>query len=250
MGTLVLFGASLIGSAATASVPVKRHLSLAKKLVDTITPAANDYGSPAKLTWLGENGLNHSTAVAKCGSFITELLKRSYAVDFPSWLGSTSPHAACYHDAIEIEDGFTSIESIKDVTAGDIVAIRYLDSGCEILTCGTFTGCSSTGHVMLVAAAPTMIVATAPLIAGTLQYTLQILDATTDPHGSSDSRWKAGPNNTDDQGVGRGKVRLYVDAGDPMKSIVGYTWSTFSGSQYYTHDKRDLVIGRYVPTYP
>jgi len=250
MGTLVLVGASLIGSAATASVPSNRHLALARKLVDTITPASNNYGSPAKLTWLGENGLNYSTAVAKCGSFVTELLKKAYAVDFPSWLGSTSPHAACYHDAIEIEDGFTSIESIKAVKAGDIVAIRYLDSGCEILTCGTFTGCSSTGHVMIVAAAPTLLAPTAPLIAGTLQYAVQILDATTDPHGISDTRWKAGPNNTDDQGVGRGKVRFYVDASDPTKPIVGYTWSTSTGSNYYTHNKRDLVIGRFMPTYP
>lgn len=250
MMTLALVGASLVGPSATASVPVGRHVLLARKLVETVTPAANDYGSPAKLTWIGENGLDHSTARAKCASFLTELLKKAYAVDFPGWLGSTSPHAACYHDAIEVEDGFMLIESIKDVRVGDIVAIRYLDSGCEVLTCGTSTGCSSTGHVMLVVATPTAISPAAPLIAGTLQYTLEILDATSDPHGSGDSRWKAGPGNVDDQGVGRGKVRLYVSASDPTRPIVGYTWSTSSASTYYTHVKRDLVIGRYVHTSP
>jgi hypothetical protein len=67
---------------------------------------------------------------------------------------AANDYAASYHDAIEVEDGFDLIESIHDVQPGDIVAIRYDDAGCSELTCGGFTGCTTTGHVAIVAAAP------------------------------------------------------------------------------------------------
>lgn len=240
-------GAMLVVTSVGAAEPdPPHHLLLAEEVAETIVPSANSYNSPAKVTWAGENGLEHSTVRAKCASFVTQVLKKAYGVDLEPWFGSSSPNSTCYHDTIEVEDGFTLIEDVKDVRPGDIVAIRYDDAGCKILSCGSHIGCSSSGHTMLVESIPTPRAATAPEIPGTKQYTLAVVDVTSAPHGPSDSRWQANPDESHDQGVGTGEVRLYVDADDPDRSIVGYTWSTSKSSEYHPQSQRDLVIGRYV----
>ncbi len=241
-GSLVV-GSLLIGASAEAA---PEHLDLAVELAETVKPSSNLYGGPPALSWAGENGLSYSKVVANCSTFATALLKKAYAVDIKAWFGTTNPHAACYHDTIEVEDGFTLIESIKDVKPGDIVAIADLDAGCHITSCGSYSGCGSSGHVMLVTAAPVKRKASKPLISHTLQYTLEILDVTSSPHGDSDSRTDAGPNDSDDTGIGTGTIRLYVDTDDQDLPIVGHTWTTSTGSKYRPQAKRDLVIGRYV----
>ncbi len=231
--------------AANATEP--EHLTWAKFLVATITPANNYYGDPAQILWKGDNGLTVSKNQTRCAPLLTQLLKKSYAVDFVGWLGCTSPHAATYHDAIEVEDGFELIESIEDVQPGDIIAIEYLDEDCEDLTCGGYWGCNTTGHVAIVAATPTARTATSPHIKGTLQYSVKVIDSSANVHGAYDTRYQADKYGKNDLGVGRGTMRLYVDADDPDHPIVGYTWSTSSGSTYYPYYKRDLVIGRFKP---
>lgn len=246
-GPGVVMGAAIgvlwIGSARAAD---PAHLSWAKLLVDTVTPASNYYGDPAQVLWKGAGGLTYSTNRSKCASLVTQMLTRAYAPDMVGWFGCTSPHAAKYHDAIEVEDGFVLIESIAEVRAGDILAISYLDAGCEVLSCGSFTGCPSSGHVAIVAAAPTPRAATSPVIAGTAQYSLTIIDSSASYHGPADTRYQAEAGGANDQGVGRGAMRLYVDSVDPEHPVVGYSWSTSSGSTFYPHSARDLVIGRYV----
>lgn len=235
--------ASFAAPAAASEPP--EHLVWADELIDTLTPDTNEYGDPAALSWSGANGLGHSTSVAKCASFLSRLLVQAYAVDLVARFGCTSPHAATYHHAIATNDGFAAITSPLDVLPGDVVAIRYLDAGCEQLTCGTFSDCTTTGHVALVAEAPELRAATAPHVAGTVQYTLEILDSSTSPHGSDDTRWFGGANGQHDQGAGRGVMRLYADASDPDHPVVGHTWSTSSGSTYHAVNDRSLAIGRF-----
>ena len=107
------------------------HQDAWQLLIATILPATNAYGDPTQITWAGQNGHNYSTNRSKCATLVTQLLEKAYDPDFVSWFGCTSPHAASYHDAIEVEDGFTLIESIHDVRPGDIIAIQYLDAGCR-----------------------------------------------------------------------------------------------------------------------
>jgi hypothetical protein len=240
-------GAMLAALPRGAEAATPAHLGWAQSLVDTIKPAANDYGDPAQISWKGSNGLAHSTNRTKCASLVTQLLEKAYDPDFVGWFGCTSPHAAAYHDAIEVEDGFDLIESILDIQPGDIVAIRYDDAGCSQLTCGTFTGCTTSGHVAIVAAAPTLRSPVSPLVAGTIQYALPIIDSSSTYHGVTDTRYKSDALGADDRGVGRGTMRLYVDSADPERPIVGYSWSNVAGSLFYPHSKRDLVIGRYRP---
>ncbi len=235
--------ASFCPDVARAAVP--EHLEWAQLMVDTVKPANNFYGDPASLTWQGLNGLSYSTNRSKCAPMVTQLLEKAYDPDFVAWFGCTSPSAASYHDAIEVEHGFTLVDSILEVQAGDIIAIRYFDAGCTDLTCGGFQNCSSSGHVALVAELPTARSATAPLVAGTLQYAVKIIDSSTSYHGAADTRYQADALGAHDQGVGEGTMRLYVDAKDPTRPVVGHSWSTSSGSAYYPNTLRDVVIGRF-----
>jgi len=227
----------------TAQAGLIEHLDLAEMLVATVLPATNFYGDPTKITWEGLNGLNYSTNRSKCATLVTQLFEKAYNPDYVAWFGCTSPHAASYHDAIEVEDGFTLIESIKDVQPGDIIAIQYLDAGCTNLTCGGFSTCTSTGHVAIVADFPKARTASAPLVTGTTQYSVDIIDTSTSYHGTLDTRYQADVGSAHDQGVGQGTMRIYVNPND--SSIVGHSWSTSSGSAFYSNAKRDVVIGRY-----
>lgn len=243
----VLAVAAIVAALPRGVEAAPAHLGWAQLLADTVKPAANDYGDPAQVSWKGSNGLTYSTSRTKCASLVTQLLERAYDPDFVAWFGCTSPHAAAYHDAIEVEHGFQLIESIHDIQPGDIVAIRYDDAGCSELTCGGFTGCTTSGHVAIVAAAPTLRAAVSPLIAGTAQYALQIIDSSSTYHGVTDTRYQSDALGAHDRGVGRGTMRVYVDTTDPERPIVGHSWSNVSGSPFYPHSKRDLVVGRYRP---
>ena len=219
------------------------HLDLAEMLVATVLPKANSYGYPAQITWEGLNGLNYSTNRSKCATLVTQLFEKAYNPDYVAWFGCTSPIAASYHDMIEDEDGFDLIKSIDDVRPGDIIAIRYYDAGCTDLTCGTFSNCTATGHVAMVADYPKARTASAPLVSGTTQYSIDIIDTSTSYHGLADTRYKSDVGGSNDQGVGQGTMRLYVNPKD--STIVGHSWSTSSGSAFYGNAKRDVVIGRY-----
>lgn len=254
-GTAVLMGAMLVGGAAKATDPPE-HLMLAEILAETIKPSTNDYGGPALVTWVGENGLKSSTVLATCSTFVALMFTRAYGIDFEAWLGTLRPSSACFHEVLVDEQGFTLIESVADVEPGDLLVIRYYDEGCKIHDCQNFSGCEFTGHTAMVAATPTQLESTSPVIEGTLQYTLKVLDVTKAVHGVGDTRWEANPDHSDDEGVGTGTMRLYVDADDPELAIVGYTWSTSKNSSYHPRSKRDVVIGRYQlvldaePSYP
>lgn len=244
VGSVVAASAlALASSVASAAVP--EHFEWARLLVDTVSPAANFYGDPTLLTWQGLNNLTYSTNKSRCAPMVTHLLATAYDPDFTAWFGCTSPSAASYHEAIEIEDGFTRVESILGVQVGDILAIRYLDAGCTNLTCGGFQGCSSSGHVAIVSALPVARTATAPLVADTLQYAVKVIDSSSSHHGTADTRYQADAQAAHDQGVGEGTLRLYVSAKDPARPVLGHSWSTSSGSAYYPNSARDVVIGRY-----
>jgi len=240
----VVLTLTVIGLAHAKAPPPPKHLTWAQRLVDTVKPVANAYGAPAHITWKTENGLTYSTNRSKCASLVSQLLVKAYGDDFAGWLGCASPNAATYHDAIEVEDGFSLIESVHAIAVGDVIAIRYFDAGCTALSCGAAKGCTVSGHVALIAAAPQARAATAPIVPGTQQFTVDVIDSSSDIHGSSDTRYQADPKHLDDAGVGRGTMRLYVDAADPAHPVVGYTWSTWSGSVYHSSVTRDLVIGR------
>jgi predicted HNH restriction endonuclease len=94
----------------------------------------------------------------------------------------------------------------------------------------------------MIVSSPVLRTATAPLINGTTQYEVSIIDCSQSGHGSADTRYISSGNW--DDGVGKGVFRLYVNK---KGAITGYTWSTYSSSVYYSQSERQLAVGEHVP---
>ncbi len=228
---ILLSGLGLMAISAASFAAPTEPVAWAEELVQNITPDHNTYdASPTYIYWAGVNGAVDYENRTQCSSFLTNLLKQSYGWDnstFKAWFGSTSPTAAKYHDAIQAQNGFTLLANVQDLTMGAILAIKYPEGG------------ASTGHVMLVRNAPEEMPAKAPIIADTRQYAVEIFDSSQSGHGSGDTRKMA--DGSWDKGVGMGVFRIYAD--EISGEIVGYTWSTYSNSVYYSQSDRHLVAG-------
>ena len=205
-----------------------KHVELGLKAIDTIQKEKNLYGTPAKLVIQGANG-SVTENRTECASFVTQLFRVSYGLNdafFKSWSGSTSPTSAKYFDAIQAGNKFSRITKINSVQPGDLIAVKYLS--------GNSAGDS--GHMMVVLAAPEPMTAVKPLVTGTEQYQVLVMDSTKSPHGTGDSRVGAS-----EQGLGKGYIRLYVNAAGEM---VGYAWSRSVGSTFYGPNQRPFIVGR------
>ncbi len=224
-----------LSSANSSALPNQSIYYWADLLVRNVLPANNVYDtSRDSVTWAGQNGARIYFSATVCSGFLTKLLIQTYGYStsyFRTWTGSTNPHASNYYNEIITRDHFTNITAVSQIKQGDIIAMQY--------PAGTST---STGHVMVVVAPPTLRTASAPLVTGTSQYEVQIMDCSSTGHGSSDTRYvSSGVWNT---GVGRGIFRLYVAANG---TISGYSWSTYSSSVYYRQTDRPLAVGRLIP---
>lgn len=208
-------------------------LGWAEELVDHVAPANNLYDTgPFYVSWAGVNGAIQYENRTLCSNFLTALLMHAYGLtstDIRDWTGSTSPNAALYHDLILAEDGFTRIDALADIEPGDVIAIRYE------------SGTTTSGHISMAEAAPVLRAATKPLVAGTQQYEVHIIDSTRKGHGAGDSRLQA--DGTWDEGAGRGVMRFYADASG---AIVGHTWSLSPHSTYHDVSFRSVAVGRFI----
>src|SRR5207302_5832685 len=115
----------------------------------------------------------------------------------------------------------------------DFLAIKYANP-----TAG------STGHLMLVAGPITQREPQAPLVEGTLQWEVPVIDSARSGHGPTDTRHGMGVDGADHDGVGVGILRIYTDQDG---NVLAYTWSTSARSPLLVQDDHDLVIGRLVP---
>lgn len=215
-----------------------QHLSDAENLVigllqsEQTAPAGtwpNFYGSPAVIHWDGAQ----SSARTECSTFLTLLLEHSYgwsSTNFWTWMGSTLPDAARYHDNIVRQNGFQRLTKVNQILPGDVLAIVYYPEYQ-----------SPSGHVMIVQDYPQPN-SSKPLIQGTQQWTVPVIDCTSTYHGTNDTRY-AHPG-----GIGHGTFRLH---GAADTTVTGYTWSLLSTSvgNYVpqatsTNSGNHLVIGR------
>jgi hypothetical protein len=206
-------------------------------MITNVTPENNIYTTTNSLDsvrWTGVNGATSYFCRTDCSGLITQLLKQTYGYSdsyFQTWTGLKNPYAVTYYNEIKAKDHFSQISTVTNIQQGDIIAIKYP------------TSASNTGHTMLVAAAPTLrSTATAPLITGTRQYEVSVIDQSSSGHGSTDTRYISSGNFND--GIGRGIFRLYVNS---KGAITGYTWSTYTTSVYYSQSERQLIVGRLIP---
>jgi hypothetical protein len=212
---------------------VPRHVAEAQRLVRQLNldDTSYEHGAP-NVVWDGK-----CASHTDCSGFLDALLSRSYGYDaaaYKRWFNSSRPSARRYHDAIVDERGFTEIKNIAEAWAGDIVAIKYLIEK------------TNTGHVMLVVQPPHRMAAKEPLIPGTEQWQVTVIDSSMSGHGPTDTRHKRGANGTDHDGLGQGVFRIYTAPGG---NIAGFAWSTLSASKFQQPAAEHLVVGRLKPAY-
>ncbi|HLX64227.1 MAG TPA: hypothetical protein VKX17_23345 [Planctomycetota bacterium] len=210
-----------------------KHLLDARAFLAKLDLSKTSYQhGKADVKWDGE-----LESHADCSGFLIALLKHSYGYEdaqYKKWFGSTRPNAARFHDAIAKHEGFTEIERVSDLRAGDVLAIKYKDTT------------KNSGHMLLAAGPAKKIKASAPLEEGTLQWELPVIDSSETGHGVTDWRHKTGLNGKDHDGLGEGVFRLYTDSDG---KIAGYAWSLLSVSSFKSQSENNLVVGRLVGDY-
>jgi hypothetical protein len=230
--TFLLLPAVFVGSVSAQRKSGKTPLEWAQLLVSEIQPENTSYQhKQGFIRWKGEDGAREYESRTDCSGLLNHLLERSYGLtadDFENWLGKRRPLAVEYFEAISQQQKFRRITNIADVRPGDIIAVRYPPGTND-----------NTGHIMLIAETPVSRRASKPVINGTEQWEVTIIDSSESGHGKTDTRHR--PDGTFGDGVGQGILRLYTRSGG---EIVGYSWSTLGVSDYYDQDTRQLVIGR------
>ena len=232
IGIVALISSAALAADAppTTEPAVPPHLREARALLAGIAPAANAYvHGDGKVRWKGEDGNAAYVSRATCSAFLTLLVRHSYGLtdaDVERLTGQRHPHSDVWHDAIAAgRPGLDRIKRVADVRPGDVLAVKFPP------------GVGDTGHVMLVDQPPTTRPASAPVVPGTVQWDVVVIDSSQHPHGADDTRrHPAGA-----EGVGRGTIRLYAAADG---TVAGYAWSESDKSEYRPQADRDLVVGR------
>ena len=208
------------------------HLTEARKLVENILPENNEYSlTDTYVTWAGSDGAVIYSNKSSCSSFVTHLLMHSYGITagtFVEYFGEDFPEAEDYYDRIADESVFMKIDNISLVEEGDFIAVKYLE-----------TDRTNTGHMMLVNSEPVQRDASSPLIGGTIQWEIEIIDVSTSGHGPDDTRLKS--DGSWNSGAGRGVLRAYTDT---EGAFAGYSWSTYSGSEFQNYSEHPFLAGR------
>jgi hypothetical protein len=218
----------LPGASVSGQGCASEHLCNANTLIDNLLANGkrNEYDNtsdPSYIIW----DPPAAEAYTNCSTFITELLKHTYHWDnddIRQWMGASVPTAAMYHDKIWDQDRFVLRQTYDEIEAGDFIAIKYP------------AGSPTSGHILIVAERPEQIQPEInPQFPNIRQFAVRVVDSSKSYHGSTDTRYPNG------QGIGRGVFRIYVDSTD---NIVGYTWSTYPNSTFYSQTQHHLVVGQ------
>ena len=184
------------------------------------------------MEWKGNGQATKYASHADCSGFVDSLFTHTYGYtkeDYKNWFGKNRPTAAAYHDTIVAEKGFARIERVQDLHPGDLIAVKYLKRK------------DNTGHVMLADGKPQRMEAKHPIVAGTEQWEVKIIDSSESGHGTTDTRHHKGENGKDHTGLGEGVLRIYSHANG---QVAGWAWSTLKVSEFKDPQDEQLVIGR------
>ncbi|WP_437307954.1 hypothetical protein [Sorangium sp. So ce388] len=230
------------------------HLAGARSFVEHVvdtpfvldSPDVNRFGTPSNIDWASFTGTTQGASL-----FALSLLHSDTTLTtsiLRGWWGSTSPTSTSLYGHVVAGNHFRRILNVGEILPGDLLVINYTDS--------------SSGHTAIVDAYPAAIApAVEPVVSGTTQYSLRVIDSTSSAHGCStdprtaDTRWvptdptRSCRGGSTDGGAGRGTMRLYAispglaNAGD----LTGYSWSLTAGAAHFPQTgARPYVIGRFV----
>jgi hypothetical protein len=243
-GGLLLL-AAICGHAGASDVP--RHLSIARELVANLKPADNRYVLGGRfISMPGDPGANGYAMRADCSGFLLAIFERAqYPVQaqmefLPGSRKRKRPAAEDFVHSIEQEKGFERVRGVQEMKPGDLLAHAMLDKADQSQT-------QTTGHVFLLDGAPRAIAPKAPLVNGTRQFEVSIIDSNSEHVGSDDSR-RADPSNKI-AGLGRGTIRLYAGAGG---ELVGWARTFPNVKRFFSYSpdfpsdtkRRKAAVGR------
>jgi hypothetical protein len=238
---LVLASTGVASSNAAGEPPVvPKHLELARELLTTVKPENNNYevyGPGRGVRWKGDLFARENAVNTACVGFVTAVLERA---------GSPTPKAVAsktswkhelrvnnYYESVEKGFGLQKIGRLNDAEPGDLFLFSCKDM------CANSKATDIQGHITFIDEKPIQKNSTPPLIDGTLQWLVTVIDSADAPHGLKDTRWspQGEPKRT---GVGRGTYRVYTDmSGVP----IGYTNGPNQPKLHEIKD-RPIVIGR------
>jgi hypothetical protein len=223
----------VVACAAPRAQDAAGHVATAERLVRQVSLDDTGYEhGPGSVVWEGRVSVR-----TDCSGLIDQLLMHDDGYtpdDFKRWFGSRRPTAARYHDAMAEGRGFARVDRVADIRPGDLIAIKYL------------TRKDNTGHIMLVAEAPRRLGRLPPVVDGTEQWEVTVIDSSESGHGPTDTRHKRGADGRDHDGLGRGVFRLYALSDG---SVEGFAWSTSKASRHVGPEDEHLLVGRLIPGY-
>jgi hypothetical protein len=210
------------------STEIPKHLALARELVDNIKPEDNRYS-------LGDQAI----------SFPEDLFSSKYSTQYQMSFLVPSPArrrlvAEDFVFSIEKEAGFKRIRGVRDIKPGDLLAHAMLNIDDKRQT-------GTTGHVFLINSYPKQIKPRNPIVEGTEQFEVSIIDSNEEHVGADDSRLVDPSNKI--KGLGKGTIRVYSDSNG---ELVGWartfknTNKFFSYSPQFPSDTkaRKAAVGR------
>lgn len=212
-----------------------KHLLLARAIAQEIKPDKNLYSHKDMFIKWKDGADTEYENRTDCSGFLNLLLEKAYGYsreDLQRWTGRVRPLAKTWHQTVAEAKGFQRIETVQALQPGDVLAIKYE------------AGAKNTGHVMLVAGAIAEREARKPLVAGTRQWEVPVLDSSSSPHGPQDSRRIDATKHA--TGVGTGVLRIYTD---DKGAFAGYAWSSFMNSEFRAIKERPLAAGRLLAGY-
>jgi hypothetical protein len=221
----------LFGSLAHAG-EVPKRLDDANLLLKQLEPKNNKYVFGGNLVTFGKA----AEVKTDCSGLLNELLKHSDGFDdarLRKVFGATRPTAKRYYDAIVSAKEFEKIEKVESILPGDILAIAYVNN---------YKG-RATGHVLLAAGKSQRMEPRNPVVPGTTQFDVAVIDSATNAHGPTDTRKGNGDNGANTTGIGKGIMRIYADVAG---KVAGYTWTTQSSEKgsFYPQEDRPMAFGR------
>jgi hypothetical protein len=252
---MVVFAVSAYGQAVeqtlstTQASSIPKHLELARELVATVKPENNKYvlNHGSGVRWKGDLFNSESSVNTACGGFVAAVMERAGNTSIDVVKSKTSSHilrVKQFLEAVANDWGFSKVSKVGEIVPGDLFLFRCNDR-CVAAETNNFLGhktvteVDAAGHVTIVDVKPTQKKPTPPLIDGTQQWLVTVIDSSESPHDLKDTRWRA-KSEPPVTGVGRGTYRVYTD----MDGVpVGYTNGP-NGQKLHTIKDRPILIGR------
>ena len=220
-------------NAQTESNEIPKHLALARELVENIKPENNRYsGGDDMIGFPGDFLSNKYSMRADCSGFLIALFERAKyttrsQMSFLNWSPSRKKlKSEDFLHSIENEKGFKRIKSIDHMRPGDVLAI-------ELLNAEDKSKAGVTGHVALINSIPKKTLPRKPIVEGTRQFEVSLIDSNEEPAGEDDTRVIDSSNKI--QGLGKGTVRLYADAAG---EVVGLARTFKNSNRFFSYTPR------------